>query len=173
MLKRGKPADRGFSLPEVLVATTMIGATVAVMASLLTQSTQAQALMDAQQTVNNVLQAEVAAVHAAPWYDVMLRPTGAGATSVCELTGRLLQTSAQSVRPSDRAIIDRVVIDITRDVRWLSSGTQVTCANTPNDRDDVKVVTLTMRWWPDSVQQRTRVMTLYLSRYTGVLGSTQ
>jgi prepilin-type N-terminal cleavage/methylation domain-containing protein len=160
---RARFTDDGFSLAEVLVAITMIGMLAAVLASLLVQSSAAQSKLMTRQVAGNLMQVEVSAVESAPWRDVMLRPAGATGGSVCALDGRLLGTSAQAVRSTDRIVSDGVVFDVTRDVRWYGDGTSVTCANTPNDREDLKKVTITVEWWSDSVAKSSRSIVLLLS----------
>jgi prepilin-type N-terminal cleavage/methylation domain-containing protein len=156
--------EQGFSLAEVLVSVTMIGILVGVMASLMAQSAQLQNRLTALRVANNVMQSEVTAFESAPWDDLMMQPTGVtGQVPLCELQGRNLRTSSQIVRPTDTFDIDQTRITIERSIKWYTDGTDVTCSNAPNDRADLKVVTIKLTWYPNPSREETRETTLYIS----------
>jgi len=155
-------SHEGFSLVEVVVAVAIIGALVAVMASLLAQAARSQNRLIEMRAANNMMQTEVAAMDSTPWDDLMLRPVGAA--SICDLAGSNTRTSAQVVKPTDTLILDNVNFTVTRNIQWYTGGQQVLCTTTPNDRNDIKVVTITLTWYPDSSGAATRTSTLYVSK---------
>jgi len=156
--------EEGFSLAEVLVAVTMIGILVGVMASLMAQSAQLQNRLTALRVANNVMQSEVTEFESSPWDDLMMQPTGVtGQIPLCELQGRNLRTSSQTIRPTDTFEVDETRINIERSVKWYTDGSEVTCSNTPNDRADLKVVTIKLTWYPTPSREETRETTLYIS----------
>lgn len=159
----GKTGEHGFSLIEVTIAVTIIGGLVAVMAALIAQGARAQNRLSSMRAANNLMQSEVAAVESANWDDVMVKPSGAN--NVCSLDSSDSRVSAQIVKPTETILMDTIYFDVTRNVTWRTGGAQVLCSVTPNDRNDIKVVTITLSWYPDgSSGVRTRTETIFLSK---------
>jgi prepilin-type N-terminal cleavage/methylation domain-containing protein len=155
--------DKGFSLIEITIAVTMIGGLVAVMAALIAQGARAQNRLSSMRASNNLMQSEVASVESANWDDVMLKPSGAN--SVCSLDSSDSRVSSQIVKPSETILMDTIYFDVTRNVTWKTGGAQVLCSISPNDRQDIKVVTITLTWYPDgSSGAKTRTEKIYLSK---------
>lgn len=153
--------DRGFSLAEIIVATTIIGMLVAVLASTLTQAAHGSQQMTAASAANSLMQVEVATVEGAAWTDVMLYRQGD--PNPCQLDGRLLATGALSIHPENLFTVDGTDLRVRRNVTWVSDGAPVVCVTGQNDRDDMKKVTIRVDWADPSGKPHTRTTVLLLS----------
>lgn len=167
-------ADRGFSLPEVLVAIGLIVVALSglavVMGAVATnhlRTTQAQA-------AETLLSDEAAFVRAVPFDDIIqqasITDTAPEPCNVSNSTGSTV-LAVPTIDPVDTVSRDGTTFTISRNVRWFTDPSiDVTCApGTPPTLeaiDDVKVVLLTATWSDPSGVTRTRTISVYATPHS-------
>lgn len=164
-------ADRGFTLIEVIVATTIVASVAATVASVAIYALRAETRINTYRVVAMALATEVERLQSTPWNDLLLSETGkAGCflTSTTALSPNATRFSAAAVRPQDVVEVGGVEITITRKINWYADGTEANCTNLPNTRADLKEITVIASWEDTTVaptRMRSRSTTILSSRY--------
>lgn len=160
-----KNEEKGFSLVEILVSLTMIALLVSTLASLTTLTAKTQVKLLKVRAANNLLQQEVAYVESLPWDDVMMAPNSGTGYCLLGASNKEERMSSQLIKPTERYVSEGIPMDVTRSVKWYSSGDSVACDVTPNDRTELKTATITVTWDIDSATPQSRTATVYLSKH--------
>lgn len=163
-LPRHFKSDSGFSLAESIVSATIIVVIVLGFALFMSNYNSAQTRVRNDTIASRVLSDQMESLAGIPWDDLMM--TGSGE---CQLD--TIRKSSAVVAPGPQTQkVDGLTVSITRKVTWSGTDknatpTLVTCANTPNDRDDLKTVSVTVRW-NDANGEKTKTLSTYRSRWS-------
>lgn len=158
--------DKGFTLTEMIVALGLLAVLMSSLASVLSFATKASMQNQSMRKAASIMQNEVDAISVANWDDIMLAPADTDSPSLCPLGSSGLRASAQIVKPISVLDFEDQQYLIERDVRWLMSNAQIKCNVSPNDRADLKIVTLTVSWNMGGETYK-RTATVVASRYRG------
>lgn len=167
---KSRRGDAGFTLIELVVSATIIAAVLTTFTVFMLSVANTQRTASMTRTAERILASQVEATSAIKWDDLMLTPTSNYV--LCDLPNDALvkqdRVSTQAVAAGPELVTtpDGLKVSITRNVQWVTDGTQVICSNTSNakDRGEMKKVTVTVTW-ADGTETRTRSATIFRSRW--------
>jgi prepilin-type N-terminal cleavage/methylation domain-containing protein len=155
------PGDRGFTMPELIVATGIILTVMAGFMVFITGVFSTQRSAELEKTASRVLAQQVAVVEGLAWDNLMMGTEGSN--SDCPLDQGRVSTQAISTSTNTYQV-GHEVVSISREARWFHDHQLITCAAGVKDQADMKVITLTAHW-DDHGTTRTRQATVLRSRW--------
>lgn len=143
--------DDGSVLLETVISVGIILTALAAFFVFIMQSITVFGNASNLQKVNAVASSELEKTASIPWQDLM--PAGNGectTNSGGEGGGRVVSGATLQQGPNE-VIVDNLEMSVTRSVEW-SDGTPVTCTAGNMERDDMKIVTVNVKWFNGNME---------------------
>lgn len=159
-----KKQDKGFTLIEVIVATSIILTLVAAFTIFMTETAETQRTANFSKVADRFLAQEVERTYGITWDNLMMAP--AGTYSNCILPNKRVSTQSVNYGPENYTV-NGTTVSVTRQVYWLSTGSLVSCTVNSKDLPEIKEVVLTATWLDKGVQ-KSKSVTVLRSRWAEI-----
>lgn len=161
--------ERGFTMVEMVIASAMIAALIAIFMVFFGQSTSTHQKLGYIRTAERVLASEMETLAAVTFDNLILAPDTGDYQDCVFLSGVRRSTRAVDPAPQTRTV-DGLPITISRTVTWQHSGETVSATTgedgvvTCDEKAQPKLVTVTVTW-NDGQRDQERVATVVRSRW--------
>lgn len=162
--------DKGFSLPEVLVALTLVTVALTGFAVLLTAIAGSYRITSENLQAEALLADEAAFVQALQYDDIIEYSTTPEPCNIASPGAPQVMTVPSIATTSEPVMREGVQYTVSRAVSWYSdpAADPVACnLDTLTPRDDIKVVSLTVEWSSPDGTSNSRTAYVYASPYSG------